>query len=159
MAADALLERLDRIESRSEIQDLAMRYAVALDSRDLDAFAELFVPERRDRLRSRLEVVVAGFGRSVHHQTGHLVELDPIDRDRARGTAYARAEHEVGERWVVMAVCYFDEYRRLDGRWYFDRRREHHWYAADVTERPQAVDFSSWPLVGPATMPGGWAAR
>ena len=35
-------------------------------------------------------------------------------------------------------------YRRIDGEWFFRRRREHHWYKADVTERPPAVDFDSW---------------
>ena len=32
----------------------------------------------------------------------------------------------------------------MDGEWYFSRRREQHWYAADVTERPQAVGFNGW---------------
>jgi hypothetical protein len=57
---------------------------------------------------------------------------------------YCRAEHEVEERWIVMAICYFDEYRRLDGEWYFSRRREEHWYAADINEHPQSVGFDSW---------------
>jgi hypothetical protein len=26
----------------------------------------------------------------------------------------------------------------------FERRRERHWYAADVAEHPQAVGFDSW---------------
>ena len=63
---------------------------------------------------------------------------------------YCRAEHEVGERWIVMAIRYDDEYRKVDGEWLFSRRRERHWYAADVTERPQAVAFDSW-----GTTPGG----
>ena len=41
-----------------------------------------------------------------------------------------------------MAICYWDDYARVDGEWYFSRRRERHWYAADVTERPQAVGFA-----------------
>ena len=47
-----------------------------------------------------------------------------------------------------MAICYFDDYRRVDGEWLFSRRRERHWYAVDVTERPQAVDFESWEGAG-----------
>ena len=43
-----------------------------------------------------------------------------------------------------MAICYFDEYRRVEGEWYFSRRREKHWYAADINEHPQAVGFDSW---------------
>jgi hypothetical protein len=49
-----------------------------------------------------------------------------------------------------MAICYFDDYQRVEGEWFFRRRRERHWYAADVTERPQAVGFDSW-----GTSPGG----
>ena len=30
------------------------------------------------------------------------------------------------------------------GDWLFARRRERHWYAVDVNERPQAVGFDSW---------------
>ena len=43
-----------------------------------------------------------------------------------------------------MAIRYDDEYRRVDGEWLFSRRRERHWYAADLLERPQQVDFDSW---------------
>ena len=38
-----------------------------------------------------------------------------------------------------MAICYFDEYARVDGEWFFSRRRERHWYAADVTGTPQST--------------------
>jgi hypothetical protein len=48
----------------------------------------------------------------------------------------------VGDRWIVMAICYFDEYARVDGEWFFSRRRERHWYAADATQRPQLVGFA-----------------
>ena len=40
-------ERLDRLESLAEIQQLAVRYALALDSRDMDMMVELFVPDVR----------------------------------------------------------------------------------------------------------------
>ena len=74
---------------------------------------------------------------------------------------YCRAEHEVGERWIVMAIRYLDEYACVDGAWYFSRRREQHWYAADVTERPQAVGFTAGPgprrTRTPAAFPS-WAA-
>jgi hypothetical protein len=53
-----------------------------------------------------------------------------------------------------MAIRYDDEYRKVDGEWLFSRRRERHWYAADVTERPQAVDFDSWGDSGGPALPG-----
>jgi hypothetical protein len=60
-----------------------------------------------------------------------------------------------------MAICYFDDYRRVDGEWFFSRRRERHWYAADVLERPQAVSFRGWEASGVPALPGAfesWAA-
>ena len=51
-----------------------------------------------------------------------------------------------------MAICYFDQYRRVEENaaptWLFERRVERHWYAADTTERPQEVGFDSWHTAG-----------
>ena len=147
-----LAERLDRVESRQAIGQLPIRYAMAVDGRDVDAWLRLFVPDvqvRRDAfgreaLRGHITPLLRTFGRSVHQVCGHRIDLDADDPDRATGAVYCRAEHEVADRWIVMAICYFDEYRRIDGEWLFARRRERHWYAADVNEHPQAVGFDSW---------------
>jgi len=40
-------ERLDRLESLAEIQQLPVRYALALDSRDMDMLVSLFTPDVR----------------------------------------------------------------------------------------------------------------
>lgn len=164
-----LARRLDRIESRLDIQQLPIRYALAVDGRDVDEWVRLFVPDvdlgRRGRgraaLREFIDPQLRWFRRSIHQICGHRVELGD-DTDRATGAVYCRAEHEVGDRWIVMAICYFDEYQRVDGEWLFRRRRERHWYAADVTERPQAVGFDGWgSATGAPWLPEGfptWAA-
>jgi hypothetical protein len=144
--------RLDVIESRLAIGQLPIRYALAVDGRDLDAWVSLFVPDvrvgreasGREALRAHIEPLLRTFRRSVHQICGHRIELDPSDPDRASGATYCRAEHEVDDRWVVMAICYRDDYQRIDGEWLFRRRREQHWYAADIAEHPQAVGFDSW---------------
>jgi hypothetical protein len=152
-------QRLARLEARWAIGQLPIRYALAVDSRDLDTWAGLFVPDvhmgrlgrGRSVLRAHLEPQVRWFYRSVHLICGHRVVLGRDGEDgpeTATGNVYCRAEHEVGDRWIVMAIRYDDDYRRVDGEWLFERRREHHWYAADVTERPQAVDFDSWGTSG-----------
>jgi len=149
-APDEVLARLARVEAYQAIQQLPIRYALAVDGRDIGAWVGLFVPDvdmgrhgrGRDVLRSYIEPQLRWFYRSMHQIVGHRIEL--IDNDSARGAVYCRAEHEVGDRWIVMAICYFDDYRRVDGEWFFARRAEKHWYAADVLERPQAVDFDSW---------------
>jgi SnoaL-like domain len=153
--------RLARVEARLAIGQLPIRYALAVDSRDLDAWVNLFVADvdmgrhgsGRETLRSYITPQVKGFYRSVHLICGHRIDLGPDATDgggpdRATGSVYCRAEHEIDDRWVVMAIRYDDDYRRVDGEWLFARRREHHWYAADVTERPQAVDFDSWGTSG-----------
>jgi hypothetical protein len=56
-----------------------------------------------------------------------------------------------------MAICYFDEYARVDGEWFFSRRRERHWYAADVTQPPQAQGFQGWDGSSKPSLPGEFA--
>jgi len=142
--------RLDRVESQLAIGQLPIRYAMAVDGRDLDALVRLFVPDvqvgrerfGREELRAWIEPQLRTFRRSIHQILGHRIEFD--DSEHAHGAVYCRAEHEVGDRWIVMAICYFDTYLRIDGEWLFARRREEHWYAADIDEHPQAVGFYSW---------------
>jgi hypothetical protein len=43
-----------------------------------------------------------------------------------------------------MAIRYDDHYVKVDGQWYFARRKERHWYAAGIDEHPQLVSFDSW---------------
>jgi hypothetical protein len=153
-----LARRLERVESRLAIQQLPIRYALAVDGRDTDAWVRLFVPDvratrtesGRPALLRQIDGTLRAFGRSVHQICGHRVELDQDDPDRASGAVYCRAEHEVGDRWVVMAICYFDEYRRHDGEWLFARRKERHWYSADINEHPQAVGYDGWNTGEPA---------
>ncbi|MGW2287450.1 nuclear transport factor 2 family protein [Streptomyces phaeochromogenes] len=158
-AGRSLEDRIDCIESHLAIQQLPIRYALAVDARDLDAWAGCFRPDvemgrhgrGREALLAYIEPLVRGFRRSVHQICGHRIEF--TDRDTATGSVYCRAEHEVGDRWIVMAICYRDDYARVDGEWYFSRRREQHWYAADVTERPQAVGFNGWEGSGEPALP------
>lgn len=148
--SEDLAARIDRLESLAAIQQLPIRYALAVDGRDLDAWTALFVEDvqcgrsgsGRNVLRSIIERSLKTFYRSVHQICGHRVELD--DANIAHGIVYCRAEHEDQGKWVVMAIAYFDTYARRDGEWYFVRRREKHWYAADWEERPTAP-FTGWP--------------
>jgi len=194
-------ERVERIEAHLAIQQLAIRYAIAVDSRDIDAWVGCFRPDvdmgrhgtGRDALRRYIDPMVRRFYRSVHQICGHRIDLAVPDRpvpdlavpdlavpdlavpdlavpdlaahdrgilDRATGAVYCRAEHEVADRWIVIAICYFDDYARVDGEWYFSRRRERHWYAADVTQRPQSAGFAGWEGSGEPGLPGefpSWA--
>jgi hypothetical protein len=146
----ALAARLERVESLEEIGQLPSRYAMALDSRDVDGLVNLFVDDvkagkeasGRRALRDWYDVALRRFYRSIHLLCGHQIDL--VDADHAAGSVYCRAEHEDGAGWFVIAMRYDDVYERRDGVWYFVRRREHPWYSVDVTERP-GPDFVRWP--------------
>lgn len=144
-----IVRRLERTEARQAIGELPARYALAVDSRDVDAWLDLFVEDvdcgrrgkGREVLRSFIEPNLKTFYRSIHQICGHVVDF--IDNDSATGTTYCRAEHECGDEWIVMTIVYFDRYIRRDGQWYFERRQEKHWYANDIIDRPKPP-FQSW---------------
>ncbi len=147
--ATSLEKRIERIESRMEIAELPTRYARAVDARDIDTWIGLFVEDvdcgrrgkGREALRTFIDPSVRTFYRSIHFICGHTVDF--IDDDTATGTVYCRAEHEDGDEWVTMAIIYFDRYVRRDGRWYFERRSDKHWYSVDELDRPRAP-FQLW---------------
>lgn len=160
--------RVARIEARQLIGQLPIRYAIAVDSRDLDTWCGLFVHDvdmgrrgtGRQVLHDYIDPQVRQFYRSIHLICGHRIDLGPDAADgsgpvSATGSVYCRAEHEVDDRWIVMAIRYDDVYRRDGDEWFFERRKEHHWYAADSLEHPQSVAFDSWGTSGHApALPG-----
>ena len=143
---------LQRVEAQLAIQQLAVRYAMAVDARDLDLLAEQWSPdawmgkqhgEGPDGVRSYFRPILQRFYRSVHMVVGHRIDL--VDEDNATGTVYCRAEHESGDDWVVQAIVYDDTYRRTDGRWGFASRHHRHWYSSEVDARPKGPSFEDWP--------------
>jgi hypothetical protein len=146
-----LHDRIDRIESQLALQQLVSRYAMALDARDLDELVDLFVGDvhcgrwgqGREALFRFYDHILRQFYRSQHQICGQVIDF--VDTDHAEGKVYCRAEHEDQGRWIVMAICYFDSYRREEGRWRFVRRQEHDWYASDVLARPCGPSFRNWP--------------
>ena len=150
MDVNELAKRIDRIESYQQIQQLPCRYALAVDSRDLDTWVGLFIEDvncgragkGRDVLKKWIDPQVRGFYRCQHQICGHVIDF--IDDDHATGKVYCRAEHEDGKQWIVMTICYFDTYERRDGKWYFARRQEKHWYSSDIIARPEGPNFQRW---------------
>lgn len=146
-------ERLARIEAQLAIQQLPARYAVAVDSRNVDDLVALFAADvdcgrwgvGRAALKRYFESpdVLTAFYRSVHLVCGQSIDL--LDASHAQGTVYCRAGHEDNGHWVEMAICYFDRYVVSEGRWCFQRREERHWWSTDWAERPQGPGFQRWP--------------
>jgi ketosteroid isomerase-like protein len=158
--------RIARLEARQEIGQLPSAYARAVDSRDIDAIVDLFVSNVQvtkqtsgsQALRELFEGLLRTFTTSIHFVPNHIVDLDDSDPDHARGLVYCRAEHEVGDQWIVMAIAYTDDYRREHGRWRFQRRVERAWYAVDHLDRPLGPGKLRWdPMaLGEADLPGVW---
>jgi len=152
----------------SEVRELAHRYAVALDSRDLDGLVDLFVPDvhvgrdasGRDALREFFERSLADLGVTYLFVGTQTVDLD--DADHAHGVVYCRAEVEDRrEGWVHQAIVYFDTYERRDGRWLFARRDHRLVYGETQPASPLDQPPANWPErpVGRGTFPEDWSAR
>jgi len=138
-----LEDRLDRLESLEQIRQLAHRYALAVDTRNLDELVGLFVEDvqvgrdqrGREAMKGWFAESLTRFGDSIHFVGNHVIDLDSANE--GRGTVTCRDELETGAEWRVGFVQYWDRYSRRDGRWYFNRRRLHRWYMVDALTRPQ----------------------
>ena len=107
MDQNSLVQRLDRLESMEEIRQLAGKYSLSLDMRDLDAHVNLFAPDIRVGAgrtgRAHLKQWVDDtlrhqFTGTSHHIGQHIIEF--ADADHAVGVVYSKNEHEAGAEWV-----------------------------------------------------------
>ena len=156
--------RIARLLAYEEIRQLAARYAVAMDARDLDALVALFVDDvkvgkdaiGRDALGASFDQSLRDVGVTILNVGTHVIDLD--DADHARGVVYCRGEIQVGERWIVQAIQYRDTYERRDGHWYFVRRKHMLWYGRDVGTSPLGLEPANWPEhhTGLGELPGAW---
>lgn len=122
--------RLERLEAYAAIQQLAARYAIALDGRDAAAWSALYVPDvvvgppiddvGRDALTRWFRAKCSYWYRSMHVIGAH--EITFVDADHATGLVQCRVEQEIGERWMTTAFLYRDRYERRDGTWFFAHR-------------------------------------
>ena len=134
------MDRLEELLARDEIRQLAERYAVAVDGKDIDGLAGLFVEgvdngrygPGREGVRTFYDNRLRRFHCSMHLVGNHIVDFD--GDDRANGIVYCRAHHHVlePEHWFDMAIAYWDDYERNDGRWLFRRRRTRVWYRQEI---------------------------
>lgn len=140
---------------------MASRYAVALNHRNLDALAELFVADvrvgrddvGRDSLKQNMAAQLRDGHRTILQVSNHVIDV--VDADHATGIVGTRAEIERGDEWVIQVIEYHDTYERRDGRWLFVRRRHHLWYGADMLTRPNVLPEANWPKsqTGKGTLP------
>ncbi len=127
------LPTLRDLQDRAAIHDLVMRYARAVDRRDLAGVAACFTPDAAyegqlstsgiaDAL-ARLETALASWDVTQHLMGNQLIELHG---DRASCETYAVATHVRGEgptrRELTVAVVYQDDLVRRGGGWLICKR-------------------------------------
>jgi ketosteroid isomerase-like protein len=118
-----------------EISNLIARYAELLNMGQVDEVAELFRHGRitsagRDTMHEGSEAIAAWYRESVH-----FPETPPdtllftsnlqihVDGDSAESKAYFLAMHKSAQGLgPILAGRYHDEFRRIDGRWWFHHR-------------------------------------
>ena len=137
-----LEERIERLEALEQLRQLPARYALAVDTRNIDDLVQLFVEDVRvGNLGTGREVMkkwwantLSGFKSSIHFVGNHIIDFE--DADHARGVVYCRDELDRKDAWMVGLIQYWDSYERRDGTWYFKRRKLMRWYAVDALTRP-----------------------
>ena len=142
---------LERLLAYEEIHQLAARYAVATDRRDIDTLVSLFVDDvrvgregrGRDALHATFAEQLRGIGVSILNVGTHQIDL--VDADHATGHVYCKAEVQDGDRWIHQAIRYDDTYERRDAHWYFVRRRHLLFYGAPVGVNPLTLPPANWP--------------
>ena len=152
---------LERVVARDEIRQLACRYALAVDSRDIDSLVSLFVSDvrvgrhasGRDALRDSFVESLSAIGVSILFVGNQVIDFE--SPDRATGVVYCRGQIQDGEKWIEQAIQYRDTYEQRDGEWLFVRRVHVLWYGVETAERPLDKEPANWPerQVGRGTVP------
>lgn len=155
---------LGQLLARDEIRQLAYRYALAIDSRDIDTLVSLFVDDvqvgrdvfGREALRTNFESQLREVGITILFVGNHLIELQGADH--ATGIVYCKNETQLGDQWIHQAIQYRDTYERRDGQWLFVRRRHLLWYGSEAGANPLELEPAEWPKsqVGMGTIPESW---
>lgn len=149
------LSDVERLLAYEEIRQLASRYAVYSDARDMESLVKLYVPDVRvGRDRSGHAALLEDFDQAFRavgvtflHVGNHVIDLE--DRDHASGIVYCRGEIQDGgpdsDRWIIHAIQYHDTYRRVDDHWLFVRRKHFLVYGAELGDNPLALEPANWP--------------
>jgi len=164
---------LERLMARDSIRQLAFRYALAVDTRDLDALVALFVPDvdvgrygkGREALRRSFADKLSAIGVSILFVGNHVIDVE--SKDSASGIVYChgRIEDDIrrGGRWIEQAIQYRDRYECREGEWLFVGRDHRLWYGVELPDSPLDQELANWPKsqVGRGSVPedcASWSA-
>lgn len=145
-------DRIEALLAREEIRSLPIRYAAAVEARDVDAMAELFSPHARfgsygegtEGLRRLMTDSLTGSLFAVILVSNHLIDLQ--DDSHGSGQVWAHCyAHTRADGFVDQLIKYEDRYEKLDGRWLFEHRRHRLWYGASHARSPLEQPAANWP--------------
>jgi hypothetical protein len=135
-------QRLARLEAAEQIRQLASRYGLAVDSRDMDAIVALFVNDGRPvfyrgdvgtpggrALKKSYIAAQSRYTASQHYMCNHIIDFD--DDTHAHGVVYAIIRQEREGKYFVIEVAYWDKYEKVGKKWLFAERRPRTWNPAD----------------------------
>ncbi|OBF24895.1 hypothetical protein A5727_06355 [Mycobacterium sp. ACS4331] len=138
--------------ARDEIRALPLRYAAAIEARDVEAMADLFSPRARfgehgdgpAGLRALMADSLEGSLFAVILVANHLIDLH--DDTHATGQVWAHCYAQArSEGFLDQLIRYDDRYEKVDGRWLFAHRRHRLWYGAAHTPSPLEQPAAQWP--------------
>ena len=134
---ESIETRLARLEEIEAIRSLKIRYAQACDADyDPDALAAMFtedgefdigifgVHRGRRAIRDYFAGASARITFALHMMIGPTIDIAPSGV-RATGHWYVWQPMTLDGRAYLSAVTYDDEYRKIDGRWLFQRVKVH----------------------------------
>ena len=134
------MDALEQLVARDKIRELAYRYALGVDGKDLDSLAALFVEDvdngrygpGREGVKTFFDHALRSFHCSMHLVANHVITFD--DDEHAHGVVYCRAQHHAldPDHWFDQALAYWDTYERLVDEWLFRRRLLKSWYRQEI---------------------------
>jgi ketosteroid isomerase-like protein len=158
------MSELEQLLAYEHIRQLANRYALAINMRDMDAVVELFVDDvkvvggrtGRDALKETFRQHMKTADVDVLEVTTHVINL--LDADHAVGTVYSRCEMGGRDSWARQSIAYEDRYERRDQLWYFVNRNHLLFYGLELPERPLDQPPANWPerVLGRGSVPYDW---
>lgn len=150
-----------------EIRQLAYRFALAHDSRDLAEMEHLFVPADEPLIWPEFNIVNARkrfpeyftfAGPTMLLVANHIIEF--VDETHATGSVYCLCKLDLAGSWIEVMVLYLDVYEQYEGTWRFKSRRHLMWYGVELPERPFEQEKTTWPIsaLGRGSLPEDFEA-
>jgi uncharacterized protein (TIGR02246 family) len=138
-APNALAARVQTLEDRDAIRALLVSYAHTLDTRDFDAFEQLWAKDAEfiggggnnakgpKAIRDLLQGLLGKNGAPVPGRDFHLVMNQTVDVNGDMATGYSRGtwvntSADKRLQWSII-TNYYDQFIREGGRWKFKRHQ------------------------------------